>query len=172
MRTKLFIFLGFIMCCSPGYAQKTKICRAWITLTTGDRVNGAMSVANEYGLVILNWETQDTVAKLEGKEIKVLKFRRKGAIGRGAWIGALGGAATGVIIGLADGDDEPEGWWDFTMTAEEKALAGGIVLVIPGTFVGMIIGALPKRFVIKGDKESYLSQLPEIEQYILHPGDN
>jgi hypothetical protein len=168
MRISLFIFLATILCYSPGFAQKTKVYRAWVTLTDGDQINGAMSFANEDGLVILDWNTRDTVAVLEGKQIKVLKFRRKGAMGRGAWIGALGGAAAGVIIGLADGDDVQEGYWDiWNYTAEQKAVAAGIVLAVPGTFIGMIIGALPKRFPIKGDNETYLASLPQIQQYVV-----
>jgi hypothetical protein len=164
MRINLFIFLLIILCYSPGFAQKTKVYRAWVTLTNGDQVIGALSVANENGLVILHWDTGDTLATLEGKEIKVIKFRRKGSAGRGAWIGALGGAAIGVILGLEEGDG-------LTMTAEETALTAGLVMAIPGTFIGVIIGSLPKRFVIKGDNDAYLAQLPEIEQYILHPAE-
>ena len=168
MKTVIFICLALSLYTPCAFAQKNKTYQAWATLTSGEKFTGALSAATDDGLLLLDWYSRDTVALLKAEEIKVLKFRRKGAIGRGAWIGALGGAATGVIIGLADGDDEPEGWWDFTMTAEQKALAAGIVLVIPGTFVGMIIGALPKRFPIKGNADTYRTYLPEIEQYILH----
>ena len=150
-----------------GNGQKNKTYQAWAILTSGEKVSGALTAASQDGLILLDWYSRDTVASLRGEDIKVLKFRRKGAIGRGAWIGAVSGAAVGVIIGFVDGDDEPEGWWDFTLSAEQKAFGAGIGLAIPGTFVGMIIGSLPKRFVIKGDRETYLSQLPEIEQYML-----
>ena len=154
-----------MLSCSFGFTQKTKIYRAWITDTDGTTVSGALTSATEDGLVVLDWKNRDTVAEIEPGQIRVLKFRRKGATGRGAWIGAVSGAAAGILIGFADGDDE-EGW--FAFTAEEKATAAGIGLAIPGTFVGMIIGSLPKRMVIKGDRQAYLGFLPEIQTYLLH----
>jgi len=163
-KTTLPVFFALILCCTLGYTQKIKTYRVWATLTNGDKVNGAVSAANEEGLVILNWETRDTVARIKGEEIKVLKFRRKGSMGRGAWIGAVSGAAAGIITGFIDGDDE--GGW-FAMTAEEKAVAAGIGLAIPGTFIGLIVGSLPKRMVIKGDRDTYLELLPEIKMYVL-----
>jgi hypothetical protein len=144
--------------------QKIKNYRAWVTLTNGDKVKGALSDANEHGLMIVDWETLDTVASIEAERIKVLKFRPKGAMGRGALIGAVSGATAGVIIGFADGDDEP-GW--FTMTAEEKAMAAGVGLALTGTFIGIIIGSLPKRMVIKGNRDTYIALLPEIERFVL-----
>lgn len=164
MRTSVIISLVLMLSCSFGYTQKKKIYRAWITLTDGTTVNGALTSATADGLVVLDWNNRDTVAELEPAQIKVLKFRRKGATGRGAWIGAVSGAAVGLLIGFVDGDDQ-DGW--FAMTAEQKAVGAGIGLAIPGTFVGMIIGSLPKRMVIKGDRDTYLGFLPEINTYLL-----
>ena len=164
MKSTVFILLALILSCNFGYSQKTKIYRTWITLTDRTVVNGALTSASRDGLVVLDWENRDTVAQIEPVQIKVLRFRRKGATGRGAWIGAVSGAAAGILIGFIDGDDEA-GW--FAMTAEQKAVGAGIGLAIPGTIVGMIIGSLPRRMVIKGDRDTYLALLPEIQEYVV-----
>lgn len=57
----------------------------------------------------------------------------------GAGLGLLIGGVAGVITGFASGDD-PETQW-FAFTAEEKALALGIVLGGGGALLGGVIGA-------------------------------
>ncbi len=63
---------------------------------------------------------------------------RKSNSAEGAGIGLLVGAATGAIIGLASGDDEP-GF--ITWTAEQKAGVGAVLLGGVGGVIGLIAGA-------------------------------
>jgi hypothetical protein len=64
---------------------------------------------------------------------------RKRLTGKGAGIGALVGATSGVVMGYASGDDR--GWCCFS--AGEKAVAYGVGLGLSGLVVGMVIGAFP-----------------------------
>ena len=57
---------------------------------------------------------------------------------RGMGIGFLAGAGFGVLIGLADGDDPPENFIQFS--AAEKAMLGGAVLGAVGGVVGGVAG--------------------------------
>lgn len=57
---------------------------------------------------------------------------------RGAGLGFAGGAVSGIILGYVAGDDPQEEW--FAFTAEEKALALGIVLGVGSGLVGMVYG--------------------------------
>jgi hypothetical protein len=82
-------------------------------------------------------------------EIDHIKIKRKGAVGRGALTGGLIGLGTGLIIGLVEGDDEPDTW--FSYTAGEKAVMYGAALGIAGGLIGAVIGAIAtKKFIIKG----------------------
>lgn len=82
------------------------------------------------------------LAVAEVERLHVDRGRRStlGGFGRGFAIGGGIGAALGVVSGLASGDDEPGGW--FHMSAEDKALGGGLLLGAGGGLVGGLIGAL------------------------------
>jgi hypothetical protein len=102
-------------------------------------------------------------------------MKRKHSTLRGALIGFGVGAAAGIIIGLASGNDpvmtyNPGPYGDplgleaisvamnnsFAMTAGQKAVVGGIGLGVTGAIVGTIIGTVAKKkFVIGGKKEKF-----------------
>lgn len=67
-----------------------------------------------------------------GRESVGRSMLRKGGIG------ALAGLLGGVILGFADGDDDPRGW--FAMSASEKAAVGGVFLGGVGFVGGSIVG--------------------------------
>lgn len=146
-------------------AQKIKPYQARVTLINESKVKGILFAANEDGLVLMEANMVDTIAFVDSKDIEMLKVRKKGSIGKGAWIGALSGAALGAIIGFADGDDPPDCMF-LCATAGEKAL-GGLTLAVPGAGVGVLIGSGSKKFKVRGEKDNYLSILPEIKTYTL-----
>ena len=148
-------------------AQKIKPYQARVTLINESKVKGILFTANEDGLVLMETNLVDTVAFVDSKDIEMLKVRKKGSIGKGAWIGALSGAALGAIIGFADGVDPPDCWM-MCATAGEKALIGGLSLAIPGAGVGVLVGSGSKKFKVAGEKGNYLSILPEVKTYTLY----
>jgi hypothetical protein len=81
------------------------------------------------------------------REVVVVK-RGRGAL-EGLGIGALIGAGTGAVMGLASGDDQCEGFCLFQMTAEEKAVVGGILMGSLGGLVGLVVGA------VRGSRDVY-----------------
>lgn len=97
---------------------------------------------------------------LNYQDIEVIKIRRKGSTGRGMLTGALIGLGTGAALGFISGDDkgvnDPATLCIFCMTAEEKALAGGIAGTVLGGVIGGIFGALAhQRFTIGGNKKHF-----------------
>lgn len=85
--------------------------------------------------------TEVPIASL--KRVSVHRGRRSAGRGflRGAALGGGIGAGSGVIMGLASGDDDAQ-YTFFALTAEEKAVLGAIVLGGAGAVVGGLIGAL------------------------------
>jgi hypothetical protein len=57
---------------------------------------------------------------------------------RGAGVGFAGGAVAGIILGYVDGDDQSNAFISFT--AEEKAVAFGLLLGVGSGLVGMVVG--------------------------------
>ena len=99
---------------APGfYAQskskKVKVYKIWITKMDGSEMKGFFYAADEQGITISRSITFDEsdLLMVEAGNISLIKLRRKGAVGKGAGIGFLSGAAVGAIIGFAGGDDDP-----------------------------------------------------------------
>ena len=92
--------------------------------------------------------------KIEFYNVENVIIKRKGSVGRGAFIGAIIGLAVGAIGGLFSGDDPPDQW--FAMTAGDKALSFGAAGAISGSLIGMLVGAIAgKTFPIKGRKADF-----------------
>ena len=77
-------------------------------------------------------------------------------VGSTVGYGFLAGAAFGVLTGLASGDDKP-GF--MSMTAEGKAMLGGLVFGAAGAVLGLIISPLSstddKIITINTDEDFY-----------------
>jgi hypothetical protein len=124
----------------------------WIPVQAGDRVRiEAGSVSGLFNVIDMAADTLLLQADNTPSHIRVplasvqqiaRRDKRSGGQGalRGAGLGLLIGGASGAIVGFASGDDDPAQW--FAFTAEEKALALGVVLGAGGALVGGIIGAI------------------------------
>lgn len=147
---------------------KIKIYKIWVLKIDGSKEKGFFYKANEKGITVSKSKSLDAsnLILVEAENISLIKVRRKGAIGKGAGIGFLSGAAVGAGMGFAQGDDEP-GW--FSLTKEDKAVGIGVALGLLGTGVGAIAGTGTKKIPIYGDLETYLTQLNSLINYDLIP---
>ena len=156
----------------PATAKKQKVFNASVTTMDGKTLKGYLSAANDTQLIL---KTNNQQMVVPAENLKSFTVKRKHSALRGALIGFGVGAAAGIIIGLASGDDpvmayNPGPYGDplgleaigvamnnaFAMTAGEKAIAGGIGLGATGAIVGTIIGAVAKKkFIIGGKKEKF-----------------
>ena len=137
----------------------------------GKTLKGHLSGVSDNQLIL---KANDNQVRVPSENVKSFTVKRKKSAARGALIGFGIGAAAGIIIGLASGDDpvmtypnpgeDPLGLGTmvaavnnaFVMTAGEKALAGGLTLGATGAIVGAIIGAVAKKkFIIGGKKEKF-----------------
>lgn len=161
---RLLSLLLVLFTLSAVHSQKKRNYKAWVTLTDESKVKGILYSVNEEGILVMDEGLLDTVAFLNSTEINILRLRKKGNIGKGAWIGAASGAIIGGIIGFADGDDTPG---ILSMKAEEKALAAGVGLAVPGTGVGIIIGSVRKKYDLKGNPKTYQNLVSELREYAM-----
>ena len=151
--------------------KKQKIFIASVTTMDKKLLKGYLSAVNDTQLVL---KTKNDQLSVPAENLKSFTLKRKHSVARGALIGFGIGAAAGIIIGLASGDDpvmtypnpneDPLGLGTmmvavnnaFAMTAGEKAIAGGLGLGATGAIVGTIIGAVAKKkFIIGGKKEKF-----------------
>ena len=166
MKTTLTLFAIFMSFSIGLQAQNTskniKPHKVWITLMDGLKVKGDLYSADDVSIKIAENNSLDVsnLTAISNQKIDVIKIRRKGKIGKGAWIGATSGAGFGVILGLAS---ESDGWEGVVATG------AGIFFGAVGTGVGAGIGAIKKKIRINGNVEIYKSRLSEIQSYSLIP---
>jgi hypothetical protein len=154
---------------ASGKKQKTFV----TSTTTMDSkiIKGTLTAVNDSQLVLRTYKDQINIS---AENLKSFTVKRKNSTLKGALIGFGIGAAAGIIIGFASGNDPVMAYPDynddplglasigvalnnaFAMTAGQKAVAGGVALGGTGAIVGTIIGALAKKkFTIGGKKEKF-----------------
>jgi hypothetical protein len=141
-------------------------------------IKGWLYEVNDSQVVLVNSPKNLSNPSLNREECRVIplkniseaSMRKKNKILKSALLGLGIGAVTGVIIGFADGDDVASSntWNIFSFTAEEKALAGGLVLGTGGAIIGTIIGAVAeKKFIIGGKKEKNRDLAAELSRKLM-----
>jgi hypothetical protein len=79
---------------------------------------------------------------VKNQDIRRVFIKGKSRVLLGAGLGFVIGAVTGAMIGHAKGDDPPNnpGEWRLALTADTKAVIGGILGGFAGSIVGGIVG--------------------------------
>ena len=102
-------------------------------------IRGELIAVKPNSLLLLDTEGKDV--SIDIADIKVIRIVKKSKALLGAGVGLLIGAGGGVLLGFAMGDPEYlSTGWDFSLTAEQKALVFGILLGIIGLCSGVIAG--------------------------------
>lgn len=154
----LMILLLCFCAFSSAYTQKVETYKVWITLLDKTKVEGILYAANEHELVILNAQLEQRIFSAEN--IEVIKIRREGKRGKGAWIGAATGFIINAAIILADGF--------YDGIEAEGILIGGVTTGALGGFIGMGIASGKKKFVVNGSKTTYLKHLAQLQRFAPH----
>ncbi|MBC2838840.1 hypothetical protein [Robiginitalea sp. SC105] len=152
--------LALIFTLSTTHAQKVKTYDVRVFLMDNSQVKGTLYAARESELVILREDL--TPVKYLPENIRALKLRRAGSIGKGAWVGAVGGCIAGAVAGYAS--ESGSGWEDV------GAIGGAIVGTPLGAIVGVVIGSGKKKYTLNGDKDRYNALLPTLEKYTPQKG--
>ena len=158
------------------YAKKIKPFNVYIKTVDNKTIKASLRGIND-SLLTVSASPRAQEWHIPAENIQSFSMKRKNSVARGALIGFGIGAATGIIVGLASGDDPTydEPVYDpfsaiavgisnsFAMTKGEKAIAGGIGLGLSGAIIGGITGALlKKKFIIGGRKETFRDLQSEI----------
>jgi len=154
-----------------GSAKKVKPFNVYITTVDNKSITATLRGANDSLLLVKG--SKGNQWQIPAENIQSFSIRRKNSVGKGALIGFGIGAVTGIISGLASGDDPvsndvPD---DFSSvfspslntTSVGKAATRGFGFGIGGAIIGGISGALMrKKFVIGGRKETFRDLQSEI----------
>ncbi|HEY4337601.1 MAG TPA: hypothetical protein VGM89_16930 [Puia sp.] len=149
MKAILFFALVFAAFGSSVFAQNTLKVRL-VTLDRSVRSGYLYGFTDSAMLLSAN----SLVRPYAYREMARIELHRKGVVWKSALAGLGIGLATGALLGFISGDDPREQW--FALTAEEKAMAGGVLGGTIGTLIGFVVGAASHRsFTIGGDRKRY-----------------
>jgi hypothetical protein len=140
--------------------KKNKFHKVWIKTLDGSKESGILHSVDESSVNISknNYFDIENLTYIDRENIDVIKIRRKGKIGKGAWIGAASGAGFGVILGLATEDSNWEG---------AVSTASGLFFGLVGTGVGAAVGSVKKKVKINGEPSLYKDNLDFLQSISL-----
>jgi hypothetical protein len=98
--------------------------------------------------------------------IKRLNIRRKGSVGKGAWIGALAGCTVGILVGRVISRQEN------AVDIAANGIAGAFFGTPVGLGVGLAIGTSKKTIPIKNDPIYYNENSYLLKEYVVETEDS
>ncbi len=102
--------------------------------------------------------------KVKAEEISMIRYREKGAVGKGIFRGAIFGALIGGAIGFLSGDDEPSLFFSFTK--EEKAIMAGFSGAAIGAVIGGFVSSVKVRIPIEGKSELFQQEREHLKKLV------
>jgi hypothetical protein len=157
---------------------KRTIYKTKISLINGKHLmKGVLYAVNDSSVLISNSLVKKDystgkfeLSKISFNNIDLIKIHRKNSVGRGIWIGALTGFATGGLLGWMSGDDPQPAPGSFTFTwlsAGDKAKMFGSLLAVSGVLTGALIGMLEHKIPINGNMGNFNRNKSRLKKYTL-----
>ena len=149
-----------------------KIYKTWISLNNdSETVKGALyNITDSSLLVSSSLIKQDyttgnfQITKLNFTNVDLVKVRSKNRVVKGALIGTVAGFFLGAMLGLIEGDDNPEDVY-FPSTAAQHAMENGFILAIGGAGIGSLCGSIKIKIPINGSIGNFNSNKRKLEKF-------
>lgn len=147
---------------------RIKIYKTWVSLNNEPfKIKGVLyelkdsSISISSSVVIEDYiENNFETMNLHIYNIKSIQTRRKNSIGRGIWIGAVSGFATGGLLTLLYGVGD---FWDF----HDGTLMAGVPLAVIGAGIGALVGSIKIEIPINGSMDRYNLKKKKLKKYSL-----
>jgi hypothetical protein len=147
--------------------------KIWVTPRNNtSRLIGYLSEVGDSLIIVSSHLNQsgftEDLQSIDFQNIETIKFRKKGKVGNSILIGALSGVAIGAIVGFASGDDNCSGGLFsslFCYTKEQKAVLGGVSLLLPGVLIGAVAGSIKIEIPINGDYQTFKKKRGELMKF-------
>ncbi|NIM59031.1 MAG: hypothetical protein GTO16_08835 [Candidatus Aminicenantes bacterium] len=134
--TALFLISSLLTLSANLNARERRGAEHIITKKDGQQIKGELITVKPNSLLLLNTEGRDVSVAVD--DIRIIRIVKKSKFVQSLGIGLLIGAATGAILGLAEG--ESIDFFGGTVTAGENALIGGALVGFNGLIIGGISG--------------------------------
>ena len=137
---------------------------AKVFLTNGKKVNGVVYHLNDSSIAFITVKEAKSLTpnpkpwSLPVSEIKEIRFRKFGAIWKGAIVGGVLGAGVGAGIGYASYTPcEPKYLFDclFALDETTSTIFGGMLGLVAGGGLGTLMGSQSQLITLEGDDKIY-----------------
>ncbi len=138
--------------------------KVWVTkMDKSSKTKGYLLETKDNYISIMNYSSDGGSEQVDIGNIKKIKIRKKGKPLKGIVYGMFIGFSTGMLLGIASGDDNSG---NFSLSAADKGFIIGTLFTIPGAIVGAIVGhRMNVKIPIKGNKDSYNAQREKLRKY-------
>ena len=160
-----WLCLTFLQAQDPSATQNTntKSYLVWVN-STASNVRYLWDITDSTITVGSSKKRSDMRLKTyTAEQVKWVKFRQKGSVGRGAFLGVLAGATVGFISGFSQGDDDPANF--ISITAEAKGTMLAIPGAVGGAIIGCLIGCIKTKIPINNSRNTLTEQRKVLEKY-------
>ena len=173
------LLVAVLACFAQDAGADRKLYRIYIEQPYGAQPEGFLYQVEEDGLVIsgsgnkedyIYRANQLNYLNVKTPEIKTIKIRKTGSVGKGVMFGTIGGFLVGLSIGLIQGDDPINPNCQFFCdnsppTGLQKGVAKGVGLGLVGGITGAIIGLAKIKIPINGDQNIFEMNRPKLKKY-------
>ena len=172
----LFIIILIFICInsvSQDTLPKIKIFKTWVKpLNVKTKSVGVLYQLKDSSILISNslieydyYNNNFGVREFNINSIKKLKLRRKGRVGRAAWIGALSGFTIGAIAGIIAGVNEADDpYGGEIVLGGGYGIAGGLLGALYGAGFGALFGSIKISIPINGQLNNYYKNYSKLEK--------
>lgn len=166
MKHTYFTFFTFLILTISGNSQDSVMLKSLhytvvVTPLHSKAFKGYLSNINDSSLTCSSVKTNHSLAPHAGKRDTVFSYAdidklniHFGNTATQVFVPAGIGLILGAVLGLADGDDNPDTW--FALSAGEKALGLGLLGFGVGAIVGaIIVASTHEHFNISGNRQKF-----------------
>jgi len=154
--------------------KRFKIYKTWISLyNDAETVKGALYNVTDSSLLVSSslikhdYNTGNfQITKLNFTNIDLVKIRAKNRVVKGALIGTVTGFLIGAMIGLIEGDDNPEEVL-VPSTATQHAMGYGLALATGGAGIGTLCGSMKIKIPLNGTHANFNSLKSRLKKYTI-----
>lgn len=164
-------------CFSQGTTEKKRpLYRAFVQTVDKNSYRGAIYALND-STISLTWAKLAKKNQIpSGQElriipvssIKIIKFEKAGALGRGFIFGGILGILGGVVIGEV-ADKPCKNSYYGCMEFVDPGAIGGVLGFLGGSAIGLAIASKKKKFEINGSRQNYNALKESMQPYIYIP---